>query len=223
MSKKYKLSVCAIMKNEAPYLIEWLEFHKLVGVEKFYLYDNGSTDNTFDLVDDYVQSGDVVFHNWPTVPGQMSAYDHCLQTYRAASEWMAFIDLDEFLFASEKNDLRDILDEFVEFPGVGVNWLVFGSSGHKTRPEGLQIANFTKRDLDDAETNKHIKSIVRPVEAIRPHSPHDFIYLNGSSGCYRKERTNSGVSVYSKFSAKAAYKSLLYSLLARKQRKNASR
>jgi|GEM_PF-1062026 Predicted glycosyltransferases len=180
MSKKYKLSVCAIMKNEAPYLIEWLEFHKLVGVEKFYLYDNGSTDNTFDIVDYYVQSGDVVFHNWPTVPGQMSAYDHCLQTYRAASEWMAFIDLDEFLFCTEKTNLRDILDEFAEFPGVGVNWLCFGSSGHKTRPEGLQIANFTRRAEDEFGPNKLVKSIIRPEQAIRPASPHSFLCTNNS-------------------------------------------
>ena len=37
------LSVCAIYRNEAPYLAEWIEFHRLVGAERFFLYDNGST------------------------------------------------------------------------------------------------------------------------------------------------------------------------------------
>lgn len=45
-AEKCNLSICAIMKDEGPYLVEWLEFHKLVGVEKFYLYDNSSNDNS---------------------------------------------------------------------------------------------------------------------------------------------------------------------------------
>ena len=50
----YKLSVVAIMKNEGPYLREWIEYHKLVGVEKFYLYNNGSTDDTVEILSPYV-------------------------------------------------------------------------------------------------------------------------------------------------------------------------
>ena len=30
VEKKYKVSICAIFKNEAPYLEEWIEYHKLV-------------------------------------------------------------------------------------------------------------------------------------------------------------------------------------------------
>ena len=44
--KKYFLGVAAIIKNEKPYLKEWLEYHRLQGVEHFYLCDNGSTDGT---------------------------------------------------------------------------------------------------------------------------------------------------------------------------------
>ena len=35
------LSVCAIYRDEAHYLAEWIEFHRLVGVERFFLYNNG--------------------------------------------------------------------------------------------------------------------------------------------------------------------------------------
>ena len=34
------LAICAIYRDEAPYLREWIEFHRLVGVEHFFLYDN---------------------------------------------------------------------------------------------------------------------------------------------------------------------------------------
>lgn len=176
--KKCKLSVCAILKNEAPYLIEWLEFHKIVGVERFYLYDNNSTDNPLDVVRPYIRSGEVVWKEWKLKPGQLQAYEHCIKSYTNESEWIAFIDLDEFLFSTEKDDLKDVLAEYVDVPAVAVNWLVFGSSGHKTRPEGLQVENFTKRGEANWEINKHIKSIVRPLEPIRPTTPHSFIYLN---------------------------------------------
>ena len=42
--------VCAIFKDEAPYLLEWMAFHKMVGVDLLVLYDNGSTDGGPELV-----------------------------------------------------------------------------------------------------------------------------------------------------------------------------
>ena len=45
-----KIAVCAIFKDEAPYLLEWLAFHKMIGIDLFVLYDNGSTDGGADLI-----------------------------------------------------------------------------------------------------------------------------------------------------------------------------
>ena len=42
---KYNVSICAIFKNEALYLKEWIEFHRIVGIEHFYMYNNNSEDN----------------------------------------------------------------------------------------------------------------------------------------------------------------------------------
>ncbi|MEG4213947.1 FkbM family methyltransferase [Microcoleus sp. Pol14C6] len=179
LREKCKLSVCAIMKDEAPYLIEWLEFHKIVGVERFYLYNNNSSDNTVDIVQPYIQSGEVVLHDWPFSPKQQaSAYEHCLEEYKKESEWIAFLDLDEFLFPTEKEKLTEVLEEFDSVPAVGVNTLTFGSSGHEARPAGLQIENFTKRSTDNFEVNRYVKSIVRPEQILRPNCPHFFIPIN---------------------------------------------
>ena len=43
----YDLSVCAIFKDEASYLKEWIEYHKLVGVQHFYLYENENESDDF--------------------------------------------------------------------------------------------------------------------------------------------------------------------------------
>lgn len=176
---KCKLSVCAIIKNEAPYIIEWLEFHKIVGVERFYLYNNNSTDNTIEILDSYVQSGEVILHDWPATTGQqISAYQHSLIAYQTESEWIAFIDMDEFLFSTGKEDLKEVLKEFDGVSGVVVNMLYFGSSGHKARPDGLQIEHFTQRSADDFELNKMVKSIVRPNEVLAKNTPHLFVPIN---------------------------------------------
>ena len=36
------LSLCLICKDENDYLAEWLDYHILMGVERFYIYDNES-------------------------------------------------------------------------------------------------------------------------------------------------------------------------------------
>ena len=40
IERKYNVAICAIFKNEEPYIKEWIEFHKIVGVDHFYLYNN---------------------------------------------------------------------------------------------------------------------------------------------------------------------------------------
>ncbi|NES76928.1 MULTISPECIES: glycosyltransferase family 92 protein [unclassified Okeania] len=177
--EKCKLSICAIMKDEGPYLEEWLEFHKLVGVEKFYLYDNNSTDNTQNILQLYIHNGEVIYYYWPDKPGQMSAYTHCLKNHRYDSEWIAFIDLDEFLFPTVAEKITDIIDEFSDVSALGVNWLNFGTSGHEKKPQGLQIENFIKRSKSSFGPNKHIKCILHPEKTIRPLNPHQFVFSEG--------------------------------------------
>ena len=63
---QYELSIGAIFQNEAPYLKEWIEFHKLVGVEHFYLFNNCSTDDYLAILQPYIESGEVDLFQWPT-------------------------------------------------------------------------------------------------------------------------------------------------------------
>ncbi len=199
---KCHLSVCAIMKDEAAYLIEWLEFHKIVGVERFYLYNNNSNDGTIELIEEYVRSGEVILHDWPFVPGQILAYEHCLENYRQESEWMAFIDVDEFLFPTEKDDLKEVLAEFDGVGGVAVNMLYFGSSGHQTKPEGLQIENYTRRSEDDYEPNRYVKSIVQPEKILRPQCPHFFLPANQEHSIVTENKEFLGGSITERVSTK---------------------
>ena len=63
--KMYELSACAVIKNEAKYIKEWIEFHRIVGVEHFYLYNNGSTDRIYKVLRPYIRQGIVTLVEWP--------------------------------------------------------------------------------------------------------------------------------------------------------------
>jgi hypothetical protein len=169
------LSACAVYRNEAPYLAEWIEFHRLVGVEQFFLYDNRSTDDHLEVLAPYLEEGLVTLRDWDAaVLDQRDTYDHCLKENGDRSRWIAFIDLDEFLFSPTGQSLPELLTEYEGWPGIGVNWAVFGSSGHATRPPGLVIENYLMRI--DHPVNRFIKSIVDPSRAVRCINVHDFAY-----------------------------------------------
>ena len=176
----HRLSVCAIVRDEAPYLAEWIEFHRLVGVESFYLYDNGSQDGTEEVLAPYRAAGVVQLKSWPQRPGQLAAYKDCLAERGAESQWIAFLDADEFLFPTVADDLCSVLAEFEDHPAVAVNWLLFGSSGHRSRPPGLQIEAFTRRAPEGYDVHRHVKCIVRPERTMEALSPHHFRFAAGA-------------------------------------------
>ena len=169
------LSICAIYRNEAPYLREWVAFHRLMGAERFYLYDNASTDDHEEALRPFMDDGSVSVTSWPQSPGQMAAFEDCLRAHRDDSRWIAFIDVDEFLFAPTGERVADVLRDFEAHPGVVVNWAVFGTSGHREPADGLVTESFTRRTDRDA-WNRHTKSIVNPALVSRFCGPHIFLF-----------------------------------------------
>lgn len=175
--RSYRLAVCAQFKNEADYLAEWIEFHRLVGVEKFFLYDDGSTDASLDVLAPYVAEGVVDLHSLLPEHERWESYNACLATYRDQARWIACLDLDEFLYPTYEDSVADVLEDFERFPAVVVHWLMFSTSGHVLRPAGLVTENFTRCQ---AEGNRHYKSIVDPHRTTQVIGPHDALYVDGA-------------------------------------------
>src|SRR3954464_7531019 len=98
MAKPY-LAVCTMYRDHAADLAEWIEFHRLVGAERFFLYDNGSVHHHREVLSPYVEEGLAVIHDWPARPGLISAFDDCAGRHPGDSRWSAFLDIDEFLFS----------------------------------------------------------------------------------------------------------------------------
>jgi hypothetical protein len=159
---KPTLSLCAIMKNEGSYVYEWLSYHYAIGVERFFIFDNGSTDDMVETIRSWPNADAVTIVDWPHQAGQVSAYREMITKFRDASEWCAFIDGDEFLRPTGDKSIPDILRNLPDDCGaLYVHWLFFGSSGFQVKQPGLVTETFLKRAHNGFSPNRIGKTIAR--------------------------------------------------------------
>lgn len=176
---KYYLAVCAIAKNEGPYFKEWIEWHRKQGVEKFYIYDNESTDCTNEELAPYIDSGLVECVYFPGYKKQLAAYDDCLKKHRFDARWIAFIDLDEFIVPVKDKSISAFLRRFEDFSVVEVNWLIYGSGGAKTKEPGTMMERFRYHSVPNHYLNRHVKSIVNPRRVFNLIGCHEASRISG--------------------------------------------
>ena len=160
---QYTLSIAAIMKNEKPYLKEWIEYHRLQGVEHFYLCDNDSTDGTKEYLQPYINQNIITYLPIPGKNRQQDCYEKIIKTYKNKTKWLAIIDLDEFLVPIKAKNMQDFLQEFNDVSEVSLYWLNYGDNGTIRRPDGLVTEFFTSHGHF---LNHTVKSIVRPVDVV---------------------------------------------------------
>ena len=178
---KYYLAVCAIAKNEGPYFEEWIEWHRKQGVEKFYIYDNESTDGTKDILAPYVESGIVEYIYFPGFKKQLAAYDDCFERHRLDTRWIAFIDLDEFIVPIKDKTIPDFLKKNEGVSAVEVNWLVYGSGGAKTKVPGTMMERFKHHSVPTHYLNRHVKSVVDPRRVYNLIGCHEAARISGNA------------------------------------------
>lgn len=181
---KYHLSICAIFKNEAEWLQEWILYHhKVLGVEHFYLYNNESTDEYEAILKPFIEKGLVELYDWdsetpdhlafgafmdaPWNAAQIGAYNHCLKRCALGiSKWVAMIDIDEFIVPKRgiKSFYRLLDRAKKKHKGsVSIHWRMFGTSGVERLEDGEFLTEkLLKRSRDIDPKNQTVKSIHRP-------------------------------------------------------------
>ncbi len=173
------LAVCAIAKDEGPYFKEWIEWHLGQGVEKFYIYDNESTDCTREVLKPYIDSGVVEYIHFPGYRRQLAAYDHCMEHHRLDTRWLAFIDLDEFIVPMNGETVREFLSHHEDASAVEINWLIFGSSGAQKKLPGTMMERFRRHSLPNHILNRHVKTIVNPRRVFNMIGCHEAARISG--------------------------------------------
>jgi len=178
INQRYYFSICCIIKDENDYIAEWIDYHQKVGVEHFYIYDNGSKKPVRETIVSLNYSSIATVVEMPGRNKHIPAYRHCLKHFGKISQWIAFIDMDEFILPKTgDSDLRNFMRKYEPYGGLGVSWLIFGANGHTKKPVGSQLENFTWRSEIDFPPNTHIKSIVQPRFVKSAFKSHSFKYI----------------------------------------------
>ena len=191
----HDLAVVAVIKDEAHYIKEWLDYHLAAGVDHFYLYDNGSTDETHSILAPYIKTRLVDYFAVPGSLVQMPVYNDAARRFRFICRYMAFIDCDEFIFPKSDRVITDIVDEVLadkpQATGLAVNWQVFGSNEQETADYSKGVLErFTRRAESDwfepmtKDTlpigNIHVKTIANPRYIRYIVNPHYAYYFDGA-------------------------------------------
>uniref|UniRef100_A0A7C9D2Z5 Glycosyltransferase family 92 protein n=1 Tax=Opuntia streptacantha TaxID=393608 RepID=A0A7C9D2Z5_OPUST len=173
---KSLMCACTMVYNVGKFLREWVTYHASVGVEKFILYDNDSNDGLDRTVQELNRAGyDVRMIYWPWPKTQEAGFSHCALCAEHICQWMAFIDVDEFILSPGWMDHRkpnpnmlmsSLLPKGTNPARVGqvsVKCVEFGPSNQTEHPvQGVTQGYTCRRKFD----RRH-KSIVM-LEAVHP-------------------------------------------------------
>lgn len=172
-----RASICAIAKNEASYLEEWVAYHHLLGFGPIRIYSHEPDDESDEVLSRLAERGLVEWTPWSAPPDrkpQWLAYEDGLASLRERSEWIAFIDLDEFVVIPKHETIQQFLADHSDFDAIAINWKMFGSSGHAKREPGLVIERFTRCARRSFRGNRAVKTLARTsvVDTPRVHTCH---------------------------------------------------
>lgn len=192
----YELGVITLFRNEANYLKEWIEYHRMLGVDHFLLYNDRSTDHWAEVLEPYIQSHLVEVTDWSLPEGmplfptwQVMAYKDGFRRSESNTKWLAFIDVDEFILPKKNSTILECLAEFYpSASGVYACWRNFGTGGVYVNPGEPILTRLTAASDLWHPRNASGKSIVKVEEVMieQVWSPHQLTlkkgaqYYNGS-------------------------------------------
>lgn len=201
----------AILLDEEANVRHWLEFHRHAGIRQFFLYDNGCTDRTIDMAR-AVDGVEIKVIPWKLRPNaragdcllhpQVLAYAHAIANFGAVFRWMTFLDLDEYIFPTEAEDLPQALERLTPWTNVSLPWTMFGPSGQVSAGDQSPAMVFMERARRRSGALLNFKCIVDPCD-VTMVSVHKFwtrsmgkdsVNSNGQRAHYKKRAAESFVA-----------------------------
>jgi hypothetical protein len=123
--------VVGCMKNEGPYIVEWVAYHRAIGVDNFIIYTNDCSDGTSEILDRLQEMGIVQHRNNDVWKGN-SPQQHALNTSLKENviknaDWIAHIDVDEFMnIRCGNGTLDDLFARIPDATALAMTWRLFG-------------------------------------------------------------------------------------------------
>ncbi len=142
--------IVTCMKNEGPFILEWLAFHRMIGVDDVLVYTNDCTDGTVELLDllqdrGLVQRRDNPFHETGGKPQHvaldLARKDPLVQN----AGWIACIDVDEFInIHVGEGTLADLYGAVPDANVISLTWRLFGNDDVTRYEDRFVTEQFTR-------------------------------------------------------------------------------
>lgn len=164
------------MRNEAPYILEWVAYHRLIGVDHILVYSNDCDDGTDALLDALSRQGWLTHErndDYAKKGVQWTALERAgKHPVTARAEWLLVSDIDEFLnIRCGAGHLDDLFAALPEADAVALTWRLFGANGVVEIEDAPVIAQFSR---------------AAPFPCHAPWTASQFKTLFRNDGAYRK-------------------------------------
>ncbi len=126
----HHLSIGCYLDKTDESLQEWIDYHRLIGVEYFYIYDSSNSQKNLETLTPYINNGVVEFTRWMVVENEsceidqksaffvnrLSAYENLIFNLKSKNqtEWLAILDANEFLVPCQHKNMRHLLKDYKE-------------------------------------------------------------------------------------------------------------
>jgi hypothetical protein len=154
------------VKNESPFLLEWVAFHKAIGFDKIIILSNASDDGTEGLLDALGAAGEIV-HIRHDPPAGISAQSNAARIVNEqglirAGDWVLWLDADEFLNVHlGAGRLPDLIARIGDKKGMFIPWRIFGDSENNSFPGRFISREFTRATNKQFPPTREFKTLFR--------------------------------------------------------------
>lgn len=174
------IAICAAFHDAAPRILEWIAFHRLVGVDRFVLYDLGSTDGTAGLIACSRFGHQATVIPWAHGEGRASPHGDFVANHASRFTWAAFLALEEFLHPLASDTIRALLPRYDGFSAVLLRRVAFATPGPQNRPGQFVIGHYTTRAPDDSPLHSAAPTLLRTADFHRVNAAQPGFALTGA-------------------------------------------
>lgn len=109
---------------------------------------------------------------------QNKCYNDFIENYNKDYNFIAFFDIDEFLYIKNGKDINSFLNDYDDVSSLFINWRLFGDNGLSSVTNGnYSVLNrFTKCAQDLHPLGKIILNTSKTGNSVIFHNPHILVY-----------------------------------------------
>lgn len=171
------LATLATVRDEAPYLIDWIAHQRAIGIARIVICQNDSVDGTDRLLRALADEGFITYVDnnygqpikpkWADLPPQRRAYARATKLPEVqGADYVLVCDVDEYLDLPGGGTLHDLIASLDAPDVISMPWRNMGSSGQTAFDPAPVMDRFQMAAAPDAPSPvrslRQVKSLYRP-------------------------------------------------------------